>query len=142
MPTCPPAEHHFGLARQLAIHQRPAGHLRHAHPQLQELDLHPQLVARHHHPAELRLVHPQIVRHLALALQHLVQQNPRRLRHRLQLQHARKDRHARKMPLEARLVRRHVLEAHDPVLVVALHDAVHQDERMPVRQDARMSFES
>src|SRR5688572_30438762 len=72
------------------------------------LDL--ELVARHHRFLEARVVDADVVVHRALALlggalaaEH---HHPRRLRHRLQDQHAGHDRPARKMALEMRLVRR------------------------------------
>src|SRR5205814_1417619 len=55
--------------------------------------------------------------------------------HRLDDEHPGHDRMSRKMPLEERLVDRHVLDADDPLLPFHLDDPVHEQERIAMRQD-------
>src|SRR5436305_14935232 len=73
---------------------------------------------------------------LALALEALVEeQQPPRLRHPLDQQHARHHRPAGEVAEEDLLVDGDVLERHDPLLRLDLEHAVDGQERIAVRQD-------
>src|SRR5438067_6386647 len=93
---------------------------------LHELDLRDQGITRNHRPPEAHLVHPGKVGQLALVAGHRKQDHSPHLGHRLQQQHPRHHRMARKMTLKETLVQRHVLQTHGPPARFQLEDAVHQ----------------
>jgi len=64
----------------------------------------------------------------------LEREDPPRLREGLHDQHPRHDRVSGEVPLEVRLVDRHVLDSDDPLPGFPLDDPVHEQERVPVRQ--------
>ena len=63
------------------------------------------------------------------------EQHGSRLSHRFHDEHPGHDRMAREMPLEKGFVVRHVLDAHDMLPRDQVDDAVHEQKRIPVRQN-------
>src|SRR5581483_2228020 len=95
-----------------------------------------QLVAGQHRLAELGAVDPHEIDELRLVgrVEVADAQGARRLRQPLDDQHARHDREVREMALEERLVDAHALDADGALVGIHVDDAVHQEERVAVRQ--------
>ena len=85
--------------------------------------------------AEFHAVHAQEDRHLARVLQFPQEKHARQLGHRLDDQDARHDGRPGIMALEEVLVDGNILDAHRPDVFLELHNAVHKEEGVPVRQD-------
>jgi hypothetical protein len=103
-----------------------------------------QLVARHDWSAKTRVVDPHEIEGRFAGRLHagrLEGEHAGRLRHGLDDQHARHDGTAGEMPLEKRLVERHVLERHDLAAGRVLENTIDQQERIAMRQVAENSLE-
>src|SRR5262249_55616085 len=114
---------------------RRSSHLARAGPELQDLHGELELIPRHHGAPEARAVDPGEVHELLRARRKVVEQEHRaRLRHRLDDQDAGHDGSAWEVPLEGRLVHGDVLERDDPLLALHLEDAIHEEERVAMRE--------
>src|SRR5690606_360630 len=128
----------LGGAGRLAIDAGPAFKLPDAALGAEKAGFENQLIARYHGLAEAQLVRAD--EHVERAVvrfgfHHPEAEDTRRLRHRLDDQHARHDRMAREMPLEEGLVDRYVLVGANTLGIhVQLTDPVDQQERVAVRQ--------
>ena len=103
---------------------------------LDDLHLHAQSVAGHYRPAEARVLDGHQQHQFVLPVRHALQhQHAGRLRHGLHDQHAGHHREIRKMALEKRLVVGDILDP-DDAFGLHLHDAVHQQKRVAMGQNA------
>src|ERR1039458_6286114 len=128
-------EHFHCLCRNLAFHQRSRRHLAVITSAMHHLHFNSQLVAWHHGTAELgvldsgkvdELIAFKLVRHLT------VKQDAPHLCHGFQNEHSWHHGRARKMPLKELLVHGEVLQTHDAVWRLHLHNPVHEKERISV----------
>src|SRR3989338_3626762 len=133
-PSVAESEHQFRFTDQLAVDQGARNHLAGARPNFAQLHLKDQLVPRHHRFAELHLVDGHEIGEAPVVLRLVQQNDAAHLRHRLHDQHPGHDGAAREVSAEEVFVHRDVLQADRP-RPAQLHDAVHQEKRVPMGQD-------
>ena len=114
-----------------------AAHLAVATAEMEQVELETYLISGDYRTAELDVVDPHEVDDLVLGVLHRShQQHPTDLSHRLDDQDAWHDGMLGEMALEERLVDSHVLDPNDPLTLLHLHDAVHKEHGIPVRDHA------
>src|SRR2546421_1828469 len=126
----------IGLARQLFPNKSLAPDMPGAAFYPHRHRLQQQLIARHHRVAHLDLVHREQDRQLAGVFQLLAQQYAAELRHGLYDQDPGHDRRAGIMSLEEDVVEGDVLDPDRPLIPFDLQNAIDEQHRVAVRQDA------
>src|SRR5687767_8374162 len=128
--------HDVGLGGELALDVRLAVHLLDAAADAQRGDGDGQRVAGHYGAAEARVVYAAEEDELTFAPLDLLERVDRAdLRHRLDDEDAGHDGRAGEVALKEVLVDRHLLDPDDAHPAGQLDDAVHEQERVAVRQD-------
>src|SRR6185436_6300273 len=79
---------------------------------------------------------------LRRVLHHVHEQHTTDLRHRFDDEHARHDRIPWEMSLKERLIDAHVLDAYDPLPVLDLKNAIHEQEWIAVREHLHDLFDA
>src|SRR5690606_16613456 len=129
--------HQLGLGGDLAIDRGLARVLPDRPRNAHDLDLEPELVAGHDGPLEAGAVDAHEVvdgARVGHAAHGLERQDPRSLRQRFDLQHARHHRQVGKVAGEERFVDRHVLDRDDALALLELDHPVDEQHRVAVRQ--------
>lgn len=126
--------HQFGFCYDFAIDCGFAAALAHIAASLPDFDFELQLIAGHDLLSETRFVdaHEQGNQ---IALLPIAHQNRRGLREGFDDEHARHHGIAREMPLEERLIRRHIFVRDQPLAGDQLGHAIHQQKGIAVRKD-------
>nr|GEU28237.1 hypothetical protein [Tanacetum cinerariifolium] len=133
--------HQFGFHRQLAVDRADRLVLPDAARVAQDFDVHFELVARTDRALEARAVDAHEIHHRVFIGRHargLERQQRGRLRHRFDHQHARHHRLVREVAVEEFFVDGDVLDGGDELAFFVREHAVHQQQRVAMRQRAHL----
>ena len=129
------AEQQLGFRHDLVSDERHGLRPRQRRPPPSERDLQPQAVARHDLAPELGVVHAaQRDARVGRRIRALQEQNRGHLSQRLEHQHGRQQRRARKMSLEELFVDRDVLDGDETAARLIFRDRVHEEGRIPIAE--------